>query len=267
MTSSTEAGIPASRKRSASDSDNLDIVFVTGNQNKVNEVNKYFAELKKGKNVETANTGNGTSATASTTSKIIRPVKVDLPELQGEPEEISVEKCRAAYNILRKDESKVAKDKRLIVLTEDTSLCYNALQGLPGPYIKWFLDKLGCDGLVRLLAGWEDKSAYAQTIFACVGDVDLTDAIVPEKKSSASSASGAEPQCFTFVGRTHGRIVEPRGSGNFTKGWDPVFLPEESTEGLTYAEMSPEAKNLVSHRSRSLAKLHAFLADKLGIEF
>lgn len=28
-------------------------------------------------------------------------------------------------------------------MVEDTSLCFNALQGLPGPYIKWFLDKLG----------------------------------------------------------------------------------------------------------------------------
>lgn len=47
------------------------------------------------------------------------------------------------------------------VIVEDTCLCYNALQGLPGPYIKWFMEKLGNEGLVRLLAGWEDKSAQA----------------------------------------------------------------------------------------------------------
>ena len=35
-----------------------------------------------------------------------------------------------------------------------------------GPYIKWFLQKLGHDGLNRLLAGYEDKTAYAQCIFA-----------------------------------------------------------------------------------------------------
>ena len=34
---------------------------------------------------------------------------------------------------------------------EDTSLCFNALGGLPGIYIKWFLQKLGHDGLNRML--------------------------------------------------------------------------------------------------------------------
>uniref|UniRef100_A0A061R890 Ham1 family non-canonical purine ntp pyrophosphatase n=1 Tax=Tetraselmis sp. GSL018 TaxID=582737 RepID=A0A061R890_9CHLO len=36
-------------------------------------------------------------------------------------------------------------------MTEDTSLCFNALGGLPGPYIKWFLEKCGHDGLNRML--------------------------------------------------------------------------------------------------------------------
>jgi inosine/xanthosine triphosphate pyrophosphatase family protein len=41
------------------------------------------------------------------------------------------------------------------VLVEDTSLCFNALHGLPGPYIKFFLEKLGHDGLNRMIVGWE----------------------------------------------------------------------------------------------------------------
>jgi inosine triphosphate pyrophosphatase len=51
-------------------------------------------------------------------------------------------------------------------MVEDTCLCFNALQGLPGPYIKWFLGKLGHDGLNRMLHGFEDKTAYAQCTFA-----------------------------------------------------------------------------------------------------
>lgn len=51
-------------------------------------------------------------------------------------------------------------------MVEDTSLCFNACGGLPGPYIKWFLAKLGHDGLNRMLVGFEDKTAYAQCIFA-----------------------------------------------------------------------------------------------------
>lgn len=52
------------------------------------------------------------------------------------------------------------------VIVEDTSLCFNAMGGLPGPYIKWFLQKLGHDGLNAMLAGFEDKTGYAQCIFA-----------------------------------------------------------------------------------------------------
>ena len=51
-------------------------------------------------------------------------------------------------------------------MVEDTSLCFNAYGGLPGPYIKWFLKNLGHEGLNTMLAGFEDKSAYAQCIFA-----------------------------------------------------------------------------------------------------
>jgi hypothetical protein len=57
-------------------------------------------------------------------------------------------------------------------MVEDTSLCFNAMGGLPGPYIKWFLKKLGHDGLNRMLAGFEDKTAYAQCIFAYSAGVD-----------------------------------------------------------------------------------------------
>ena len=38
------------------------------------------------------------------------------------------------------------------VIVEDTALCFNALGGLPGVYIKWFLDKLQPEGLHRMLA-------------------------------------------------------------------------------------------------------------------
>ena len=52
------------------------------------------------------------------------------------------------------------------VIVEDTSLCFNALGGLPGVYIKWFLKNLGPDGLPRLISDWEDKSASAVCMFA-----------------------------------------------------------------------------------------------------
>ena len=65
---------------------------------------------------------------------------------QGEPSEVCREKCRAAARIV---------DGPVIV--EDTCLGFRAHGGLPGPYIKWYLDKLGVEGLPRLLAGFDDK--------------------------------------------------------------------------------------------------------------
>ena len=113
-------------------------------------------------------------------------------------------------------------------------LCFNALQGLPGVYIKWFLEKLGHDGLNKMLVGFDDKTAYAQCIFAYCDEAGETS---------------------VFVGRTSGRIVPARGDNAF--GWDPVFQPDESG-GLTYAEMTPAAKDAISHRGRALQKVREF---------
>ena len=49
-------------------------------------------------------------------------------------------------------------------MVEDTSLCFNALGGLPGPYCKHFLEKCGHAGMNAMLHGFEDKTAYAQCI-------------------------------------------------------------------------------------------------------
>ena len=125
------------------------------------------------------------------------------------------------------------------VITEDTCLCFNALGGFPGPYIKWFLEKLQPAGLHRLLHGFEDKSAYALCIFAYFDKATMTEPVLLE-------------------GRTDGTIVLPRGPQSF--GWDPVFLPQDSD--LTYAEMSKEDKNKISHRARALDKLKTFLEQR-----
>jgi len=172
-------------------------VFVTGNANKLKEAKAILAPYF---DLESQN--------------------VDLPELQGEPEEIIKEKALIA-----------AKKIQPPLLVEDTSLCFNALGGLPGPYIKWFLDKLGHEGLNKMLAGFDDKTAYAQCIFGYI-----------EKE-------GAEPQIF--VGRTPGQIVPARGEKNF--GWDPIFQPDGYDK--TYAELDASIKNTMSHRARALQEL------------
>ncbi len=63
-----------------------------------------------------------------------------VPELQGEPVDVAISKVKLAV-----------QQAQCPVITEDTCLCFNALNGLPGPYIKWFLEKTGHDGLNKLL--------------------------------------------------------------------------------------------------------------------
>ncbi|KAL9252419.1 Inosine triphosphate pyrophosphatase-like protein [Drosera capensis] len=165
------------------------VTFVTGNPKKLEEVKAIL--------------GN---------SIPFQSLKLDLPELQGEPEEISKEKARLA-----------AVKVNGPVLVEDTCLCFNALQGLPG--------------LNNLLATYEDKSAYALCVF--------------------SLALGPDAEPITFLGKTPGRIVPARGPNDF--GWDPIFQPDGYEH--TYAEMPKEEKNKISHRSRALALVKSHFAE------
>jgi len=116
---------------------------------------------------------------------------VDLTEPQATPIEVSRAKCAQAALLCEGP-----------VIVEDTSLCFNALNGLPGPYIKWFYEAIGNEGLVKLLDGYEDKSGYAQCVL------------------SFSVGSGQEIK--TFVGCTDGTICYPKGPQGF--GWDPIFI-------------------------------------------
>lgn len=65
---------------------------------------------------------------------------------------------------------------------------------------------------------------------------------------------------MVFVGRTEGEIVAPRGATDF--GWDPVFQPRGYSK--TYAEMTKEEKNSISHRYKALEKLRAFILERYG---
>ncbi|XP_072176737.1 inosine triphosphate pyrophosphatase-like [Diadema setosum] len=180
------------------------LTFVTGNKNKLEEVKAIL-----GKQFD------------------VQSVAIDLPEFQGEPDDISRSKCLEAVKHIQGP-----------VIVEDTCLCFNALGGLPGPYIKWFLSKLGPTGLHRLLTGWEDKSAYALCTFAY------------------STGEKTKPVQL-FQGKTEGSIVEPRGPPNF--GWDPCFQPDGYDQ--TYAEMASELKNSISHRGKALQLLAEFFQE------
>ena len=194
------------------------VTFVTGNAKKLEEVKSI---LKLASTDEEDKGGKMMKINLISRS-------IDLPELQGDPIDIAKEKCLLA-----------SREIEGPTLVEDTSLCFNALKGLPGPYVKWFLEKTGLDGLNNMLLAYEDKTAYAQCVFAyCEGG---------EKNAE---------EVEVFVGRTNGRIVKARGKTEF--GWDAVFEPDEQRDvddKKTYGEMEKEEKNAISHRFRALEKL------------
>ncbi|XP_046401524.1 inosine triphosphate pyrophosphatase [Ischnura elegans] len=188
------------------------IVFVTGNAKKLEEVISILGNSFRKKMV---------------------CQKVDLPEYQGEVDEICKKKCIAAAKLVGGP-----------VIVEDSCLGFNVMHGLPGPYIKWFLDKMGAEGLHRMLAGWEDKSAEATCTFAYCPAEEV--------------ANVSESDVILFRGVTKGCIVSPRGGGGF--GWDPCFLPEGKS--LTFGEMPSEEKHAISHRGRALAEMRKYF-DKM----
>ncbi|RBR11460.1 uncharacterized protein FIESC28_09074 [Fusarium coffeatum] len=154
---------------------------------------------------------------------------VDLEEVQGTLEGVTEYKCRKAAELVKGP-----------VLVEDTALCYNALNGLPGVYmqveIAWFMTSIGHQGLNNLLAAYDDKSAEAVCTFGY--------------------CAGPGEEVIIFQGRCPGKIVLPRGPPAF--GWDAIF----EYEGQTFAEMDKVEKNKISHRSRALAKLQAWFKDQ-----
>jgi non-canonical purine NTP pyrophosphatase (RdgB/HAM1 family) len=152
-------------------------------------------------------------------------VSLSLPEIQAQSvEEITRYKLEVA---------RTKGFKRIIV--EDVSLGFDQLGNFPGPYVKWLLEAAGGNGLAAIAYALGDRTARAQ---CCVG-----------------YWNGSETRIF--LGETVGQIlVEPRGTQRF--GWDPWFLPEAT--GKTFAEMSDEEKDAVSHRGRAYRKLGEHLA-------
>uniref|UniRef100_A0A915LT66 Inosine triphosphate pyrophosphatase n=1 Tax=Meloidogyne javanica TaxID=6303 RepID=A0A915LT66_MELJA len=194
---------------------------------KINKIEQKYLNLLEQKKMEVEGVNVLEMEMVQNNPGSSKHIGLDLPEFQGEPDEIVAKKCEHAVKQIEGP-----------VLVEDTCLCFNAFGGLPGPYIKWFFEKLKPEGLIKLLAGFEDKSGYALCTFAY--------------------CKGVNQQIYTFQGRTEGIIVEPRGSRQF--GWDPCFMPNGF--GKTFAEMTSEEKNKISHRGKALEKLKEFLENE-----
>ncbi len=154
---------------------------------------------------------------------------LDLPEIQSlDIREIGQFKTRTA--LVNKHELGTFD----AVLTDDTALYCDALNGLPGPLIKWFLKSLGKEGLIDLIKNKQNNGSV--TCLLTLGVIQTGEII-------------------QFEGTVNGCFVPPKGDYGF--GWDPVFMPEGYFE--TYGEMGAEEKNKISHRAAALKALRDWL--------
>jgi XTP/dITP diphosphohydrolase len=141
---------------------------------------------------------------------------MELPEPQAlDPGDIVESKARAAF-------ARVGRP----VLVEDSGLAIAAWRGFPGALVKWMETSAGLEGIARMLDPFADRSATAVCVVGCFDGSNLE----------------------IGRGELRGAIAAaPRGSGGF--GWDRLFVPEGETR--TFAEMSGEEKDRISHRRRA----------------
>jgi len=151
----------------------------------------------------------------------------DLTEIQDTLEEIVKYKCAQAAYLVNGP-----------VLVEDTGLEFNALNCLPGPYVKHFVKEIGSQGLYDLLEKYEDKSAKAVCYLAFT--------------------EGPNKIIHCFKGVAEGTIVEPRGISTFD--WDNIFVPKDYDQ--TFSEMG-NLKNEISHRRKSVNVFSRFIVDQI----
>lgn len=140
---------------------------------------------------------------------------VDLSEIQSlDSEQIVADKAKRAYEQLQTP-----------VIVEDVSAGLERLGWLPGPFIKFFISKLG-EGALFELADQSGKRARVACAIAYYDGHTL----------------------MTVKAENQGTVVEPRGENGF--GFDKVFIPDGSTK--TYGEMTMKEKDAVSHRSKAI---------------
>ncbi|MBT3412657.1 MAG: RdgB/HAM1 family non-canonical purine NTP pyrophosphatase [Candidatus Jacksonbacteria bacterium] len=176
------------------------ICFITGNKNKLKEIQAVLPNVEQ--------------------------LDIDLPEIQEvDAQEIVKHKLLEALKLTSEE-----------IIVEDTSLYLDCMNGLPGPLIKWFLKKVGIEGLAAAVEKLGNNKAEAKTIIGY--------------------ARNKEDIHF-FEGEIKGQIVKPRGASDF--GWDPIFLPDGHDK--TFAEMEPSEKNKISMRRNALNKLNDFLVE------
>lgn len=152
----------------------------------------------------------------------------DIPETKDTLEGNAAEKSFYLYN-----------NYKYNCFSDDTGLEIEALNNEPGVYSARYAGE-NKDALANMqkvltkLKGIENRKARFRTIISLIID-------------------GKE---YQFEGIVNGKIIEEFKGGNGF-GYDPIFVPDSYSE--TFAELSSEIKNKISHRANAVKKLITFL--------
>lgn len=151
----------------------------------------------------------------------------ELPETHETLEENSREKAEYLY-----------KQFKIPVFSDDSGLEVTALDGRPGVHTAHYAGDRNADrNMDKVLSELNDNHNRQAQFRAVVTYIDASNNL-------------------QFEGIIKGQVAEKKtGVDGF--GYDPIFIPEEYTS--TFAELSAEVKNTMSHRKRSVEKLAEFL--------
>jgi XTP/dITP diphosphohydrolase len=141
----------------------------------------------------------------------------------------------------------VAEATGVIAVADDSGLCVDALNGMPGIYS------------ARWSGRAHDDVANLELVLAQLADVPDERLTAHFACAAAVAVPGGEQH--VVLGRVDGHIVrDPRGTNGF--GYDPIF---ESVDvpGRTTAQLSDADKDAISHRGRALRALTPYLRDVL----
>ena len=166
------------------------------------------------------------------------PDAPDVPETGATFEANALLKARA-----------IANYTKMPAVADDSGLCVDALNGMPGVLSARWAGRHG------------DDQANLELVLAQVADVP--DARLGARFVSAAALvvqADGEAGEWVVTGEVEGRLIRvPRGTGGF--GYDPIFQPDGFD--LTTAEMTPEAKDAISHRGRAFRALAQYIQGRL----